>query len=270
MVYRENPQIEDTLIAVVPNRFIPGNKVYLPSSFLHDLEEEAFENPLTFRLTNTQNLKQSYCGVQEFTALPDRIILSASLARTLDIKEGEQLFIESVTLPHATHVKLKPYQNNFYQIEDPVRDLEREIGKFSCLVQGEVITVEFSGQRHDLLVEELKPASVCLVIDIELKVDFSPSFENEEKEKLEAQKNLEKLEKYVEKETSGIYYSLNNKTSVSDGETNQEDKFAGKVVEEIKENKKNSYWVYDNSKKRRLFEISEVKQNEAGKKYSLI
>eukprot|EP00477_Mikrocytos_mackini_P001415 GAHX01001521.1.p1 GENE.GAHX01001521.1~~GAHX01001521.1.p1 ORF type:complete len:280 (-),score=49.96 GAHX01001521.1:33-872(-) len=162
-------------------KFLKGNKVYLPSSILRNLNHEYIKYPLVFSIVNLNNGRKTCCGVAEFTAPEGCCILTPSILKTLKTSCGDFVAIDYTEIRRANFVTLKPYKNQFYEIDDPKRFLEKEISAFLCLQKGDVLSLKNGDVIHDFLITQLKPFERGLICNVDLKVDFESSFENDRK-----------------------------------------------------------------------------------------
>ncbi|ORY45691.1 UFD1-domain-containing protein [Rhizoclosmatium globosum] len=71
--------------------------------------------------------------------------------------------IKNVSLPLGQFVKLQPQSVDFLEITDPKAVLEKAIGQFACLTQGDIITIKYNSTLYDILIMESKPGGRGLV-----------------------------------------------------------------------------------------------------------
>jgi len=76
--------------------------------------------PLIFRINSMRTKKIVYCGVQEFTAPDDCVILPNWIFHSMSLVEEEMVNIFLVaTIPSATFLKIRPHQTAFINLPDP-------------------------------------------------------------------------------------------------------------------------------------------------------
>ncbi|KAJ3057772.1 ubiquitin fusion degradation protein [Rhizoclosmatium hyalinum] len=168
-------------------------------------------DPMLFEITNEQHKERhSHAGVLEFIAdegkayLPQWVRFSPTcfgylqyqqynpfkqqMMQTLLIEEGSLARIKNVSLPLGQFVKLQPQSVDFLEITDPKAVLEKAIGQFACLTQGDIITIKYNSTLYDILIMESKPGGKGIsVIETDLEVDFAPPVGYKEPERVPRQ-----------------------------------------------------------------------------------
>jgi ubiquitin fusion degradation protein 1 len=151
-----------------------GGKVILPPSALQKLSNLNIEYPMLFRLNNSKQNTKTHAGVLEFIAEEGRVYLPKWMMNTLLVKEGDIIEITNVSLPLGKFVKIQPQHTIFLEITDPKAVLEQSFRNFSCLTQGDILTISYNQQYYDILVLETKPSEVGIsIIETDLEVDFA-------------------------------------------------------------------------------------------------
>ncbi|KAJ3010255.1 UNVERIFIED_CONTAM: ubiquitin fusion degradation protein [Siphonaria sp. JEL0065] len=163
-----------------------GGKILLPPSALAKLSTLNIAYPMLFEITNEQYKdKNSHAGVLEFIAEEGKAFLPQWMMSTLLIEEGSLVRIKNTSLPLGKFVKLQPQSVDFLDISDPKAVLEKAIGQFSCLTQGDIITIKYNAQLYDILIMESKPGGKGIsVIETDLEVDFAPPLGYKEPERV--------------------------------------------------------------------------------------
>ncbi|KAI9361675.1 ubiquitin fusion degradation protein 1 [Zopfochytrium polystomum] len=163
-----------------------GGKIFLPPSALAKLSTLNIAYPMQFQLVNEQHKeKSSHAGVLEFTAEEGKVYLPQWMMSTLLLAEGSLVRVKNVTLPLGQFVKLQPQSVDFLDISDPKAVLERAIGNFSALTEGDIITIKYNSKLYDILIVETKPGGKGIsVIETDLEVDFAPPLGYKEPERL--------------------------------------------------------------------------------------
>ncbi|OQR73246.1 ubiquitin fusion-degradation protein-like [Tropilaelaps mercedesae] len=121
-----------------------GNKVIMPSSALRRLTLFSTTYPMMFRIRNVRLLRESHCGVLEFSAEEGRCLLPFWLMRLLLLNEGDLIEIISEQLSVGTFARFQPQSVDFLDISDPRAVLEQQLRNFACLSTGDVIAIEYN------------------------------------------------------------------------------------------------------------------------------
>jgi len=175
-------------MADIPGAGTQGDKIWLPNSaiqaIMSGLRGSAVPVPMLFRLSlaGISTPHYRHVGVKEFTAPEGTIYIPLWIMRAMGVSDGDEVVVESATLPKGTFAKLQPLSEEFATINDPKGTLERAIqdGAFTTLSKGDAILVPVNGMDMEVYVVELKPADAVSVIDTDLEVDFAVSYINEE------------------------------------------------------------------------------------------
>lgn len=130
---------------------------------------------MLFKLKNRTQDRTTHCGVLEF--LPNdqtTCYLPSWMMRHLLLQEGDELSVESVTLPTARFVRFQPQSTDFLDISNPKAVLETALRNFACLSKGDLIAINYLNRNYELCVLELKPADAVTIIECDMEVDFAP------------------------------------------------------------------------------------------------
>jgi ubiquitin fusion degradation protein 1 len=157
---------------------------------------------MLFRLEHQGNI--THCGVLEFIAPEGHIYLPNWMMETLKAEPGSLVNVINTELSLGKYVKIQPQSPDFLDISDPKAVLENTLRNFSCLTEGDIITIHYNHKLYDILVVETKPSSegICIV-ETDLEVDFdrpkgyvSPKFQpsTPAEPKLPTYEKLESLE----------------------------------------------------------------------------
>ena len=143
--------------------------------------------PLIFRINSMRTAKISYCGVLEFVAPDDTIILPNWIFMNMQLMEEELVNVFMVpTIPTANFLKIRPHQTAFINLPDPKAFLEIKFRDFVCLTVGDTITVKTDLQHNPEFkfdIMDLKPVSpykTVSIINCDLNLDFDPPLDYEE------------------------------------------------------------------------------------------
>lgn len=79
-------------------------------------------------------------------------------------------------LPKATFAKIRPHKTEFIELPDPKAVLEIQLRNYTCLTEGETISINFANKSFKVDILEIKPDSqykTCIIIDTDLSIEFS-------------------------------------------------------------------------------------------------
>lgn len=168
------------LSAVLDTSGSEDDRVLLPQSYFDTLmQQDAFSGgAASFRLTSGSGIT-THCGVREFTAMEDTIVLPQKVFDSLFGEAGTAGTVTAkyIRLPKVTQVKLQPKQNSFYSIENVKLMLEDNLKHHSTLTVGDIVTVWYRGQRYTLTVSAMQPEPQGSLIDTDVEVDLDESVE---------------------------------------------------------------------------------------------
>jgi len=151
-----------------------SGKVLLPQSALDWLTRLHITYPLLFKVTNPDAARQrtTHCGVFEFHQQEGRCYVPHWMMQNLLLNEDDIIQIEYTNLPTATFVKLKPQSTDFLDISNHRAVLEVKLRNYACLTKGDMIAVEYVNKTYEILVQDLKPANACSIIECDMNVEF--------------------------------------------------------------------------------------------------
>ncbi|UJR31207.1 hypothetical protein I4U23_018711 [Adineta vaga] len=150
-----------------------GGKILLPQAALEQLVEQG--GIMLFKLKNKKLDRIIHCGVLEF--LPNdntTCYIPNWMMHHLLLQEGDEVSVESVTLPTAKFVRFQPQSKDFLDISNPKAVLETALRNFNCLTKGDIIAINYLNRNYELCVLELKPADAVSIIECDMEVDFAP------------------------------------------------------------------------------------------------
>lgn len=166
------------------------DRVILPETYFEDLnKQDAFSiGPAFFQLKSLHTGKVTHCGVREFTAMDETVVLPEKVALSLFGPDGvpesygapSNVEIKYVRLPKITNVKLQPLENRFYSLENVKLMLEDNLKHHSTLTVGDVVKVWHRGQKYTLKVSAMQPTDKGSLIDTDVEVDLDESVEYRE------------------------------------------------------------------------------------------
>ncbi|KAJ3129109.1 Ubiquitin recognition factor in ER-associated degradation protein 1, partial [Irineochytrium annulatum] len=163
-----------------------GGKILLPPSALAKLATLHIAYPMLFELTNDSlRERKTHAGVLEFIAEEGKVFLPQWMMSTLLLQEGALIRCKNVNLPLGQFVKLQPQGVEFLDISDPKAVLEKAMGNFATLTQGDIITIKYNSKLYDILIMETKPGGKGIsVVETDLEVDFAPPLGYKEPERV--------------------------------------------------------------------------------------
>ena len=151
--------------------FEAGGKIIMPEKVLSSLlQDDLSGEPFLFRLTHQD--RSTHCGVLEFTAKDDSIVMPCWMMENLQVKDGNIVTVEPIELPKATSVKLKISSEEFLQKYDPKPTLEARFVHFTCLTEGDKLKVNVNGGVHEMTVIQTQPDSAVCIVNCDLNVVF--------------------------------------------------------------------------------------------------
>lgn len=168
------------LAAVLESSGAEDDRVILPESFFDTLnKQDAFSLGAAFFQLQSSSGVITHCGVREFTAMDDTIVLPQKVHDSL-FRAGEavgKVTIKYVRLPKVQHVKLQPLENKFFGLENVKLMLEDNLKHHSTLTIGDIVTVWHRGDKFTLKVSDIDPANHGTLIDTDVEVDLDESVE---------------------------------------------------------------------------------------------
>jgi len=181
-----------------------GDKIVLPPSALDNLAAMKVTYPMMFELTNPRTSQKTHCGVMEFSSEEGVAYLPYWMMANLGLESGHFIELKNVTLPKGSFVQFQPHKTKFTELANPRVVLEKALRNFSCLTQGDTISIRHGGENFLLDITEVRPPPAVSIYETDVNVDFKePRDYAEHKLKYDAAKKA--------KDQSG------GKTSVSKG-----------------------------------------------------
>lgn len=130
---------------------------------------------MLFKLENKKLKRMTHCGVLEFVPHDtDSCYLPNWMMQYLVLQEGDEISVESVSLPTARFVRFQPQTTDFLDISNPKAVLETALRNFNCLTKGDHVVINYLNRPYELCVLELKPADAVSIIECDMEVDFAP------------------------------------------------------------------------------------------------
>ena len=155
-----------------------SNSVILPPSALAKLagiKKEGFgdtTNPVLFRILNIDLNVYTNCGVLDFTAEEDTVILPTNMFNRLYLQEGQMVNLRNIKLPKGKFIKIQPHKTDFINNPNPKVILENSLRNYFCVTEGDTISVTFNKKIYDLDIIECKPNKAIFILNCDVEVDF--------------------------------------------------------------------------------------------------
>ncbi|UVC54674.1 ubiquitin fusion degradation protein [Theileria orientalis] len=149
-----------------------GNKILLPQSTLHELASRNISWPMMFEIRNPKNFRSTNGGVLEFISEEGTCNIPYWIMQNLELNEGDVVTITNVSLPKAKWVKLKPLNNDYWDISNPRAVLENALRNYATLTIGDVIPIHYLQTVYLIEIVDLKPSRACSIIETDMEVDF--------------------------------------------------------------------------------------------------
>ncbi len=93
--------------------------------------------------------------------------------KNLNIEQGDEVRVDSATLPIANFAKFEPQSSDFLEISNPKAMLEVALRSFACLTAGDMVAVPYNDRIYELRVLETRPESAVNIIECDMEVsDF--------------------------------------------------------------------------------------------------
>ncbi len=93
-------------------------------------------NIMVFEISTEKGGRRSYCGVEEFTAPENHVIIPDWILSNLGAAEGSAIQIRRVQLPNGTFLRLQPHTSEFLEVNDTKAMLEWVLPRFVVLSVG--------------------------------------------------------------------------------------------------------------------------------------
>jgi len=153
---------------------------HILQSILQD--NDSIDEPLIFRITNNADFGtyEQFVGVHSFTALNNKIYLPTKIADNLFVSREALVEVSLYIPPKGTFIKLRPKNEEFYEIKDIKDLLENDIQKnYPVLQKYTTIIIKHinnNGLQQDIELEiiDCKPFDIISTNNTDIEVDFEP------------------------------------------------------------------------------------------------
>ncbi|KAK9450590.1 ubiquitin fusion degradation protein UFD1-domain-containing protein [Limtongia smithiae] len=174
-----------------------SDRVLLPQTVLERLVarvgRDPLPSPLTFQVFNPATGATTHCGVREFSAPENVVVVSAQTALSLGISERQLVAVDDAEttpvliitpqqLPKGTFVRLRPLEAEYLTIDDDWKALLESAlqASYTTLTEGLTFAILNPSTQTPLtfLVDKLEPASAVCIIETDLTVDIETMSED--------------------------------------------------------------------------------------------
>ena len=152
-----------------------SQKIIAPKSLLLNISEyEDLSFPIYLKINDSEKI----LGIIDYVEFIDHIYVPNKIFYDINLEENEQQIITIIKdqPPKATSLKIKPLNEEFYDIEDIKTYLEVWLKKmFLTLSSGEIITLPYLDKTISLYIDKCEPSDTVSIFEIEeIKIDFLP------------------------------------------------------------------------------------------------
>lgn len=178
-----------------------GGKVLLPQSVLEDLVMLQVQPPYIFEISHSIGAFKTHCGVLEFTAEEENIIIPGWMYDQLHLDGISEIDLRFVSIHIGNFVKLLPHSVDFLEIENPKVELEQCLRNYQVLTLGDEVLFnfeEFGPMRFGVVEIEPSLENAIYIVDTDLSVDFCEPLGYQEK--VENEKTVNKYLEVIEED----------------------------------------------------------------------
>ena len=160
------------------NRLENSNKVILNNNILQQISKkiDTFDSPMIFKLSHTSEIGyfESYVGVHDFSAIGETVYLPQNIMDDMFITSSSQIKLDYFTPPKGSYIKLRPLNENFYEIQEVKEVLEKNIVEhYPVLEKHQTISFKYLDKTVKLVIDECLPYDVISTNNTDLEVDFA-------------------------------------------------------------------------------------------------
>jgi hypothetical protein len=197
-----------------------SQKIIAPKDLLTQLTGyENLELPIYIKLNDSDRI----FGIIDYIDFIDHIYLPSRQFYDLSLVENEDTIITVLKdrPVSATEIKIKPLNDEFYEIQNIKTYLEVWLKKmYITLSKGEIITLPYSDGYISLYIEDTQPEPIVSIYDIEeVRIDLLPMDEYANKQAI--QFDTEKLDNISPDNESPSNESLGNESSSNESLGNE-------------------------------------------------
>lgn len=143
-------------------------------------------NPVLFRILNLELNAYTHCGVLDFTAEEDTVILPTNMFNRLYLQEGQIIFVRNTKLDKGKSIKIMPHLTEFIDFPYPQNILENSLRNYFCITEGDTILVKCNNKCYDIDIVECKPKKAICILNCDLEVESPKNYIELRKEETNA------------------------------------------------------------------------------------
>jgi hypothetical protein len=159
---------------IIPNRFLKIIERNL--SFNNGIHKDEIQsesgNQIFLRFTNKKNKNEVYTSIGEFCEDDKFVYMPNWLMDTLDIKSGERINIDSVSLPKVEYVKFTIPQEFKDANINSIPVLEYCLKHHTTLYITKMLNIHMFEKIYTISVAEIKPDYACTILNSDVKYDI--------------------------------------------------------------------------------------------------
>eukprot|EP01080_Neovahlkampfia_damariscottae_P003070 gene3070-5240_t len=163
-----------------------ANNICLPQSLRDKLKYGTSAGKVILEL-KTSDGKLFHCGVLDYTAKNNEIIVPNWMMKHLMLQEHSYIQVRTVKLPDCESIVFQPHSDDVYQSGNISLSIEQKLCHFIAITEGSTIPFvdDFTGKEFLLTVTQTEPSSgVCLFkglgVVMELALSFAPSLDSKD------------------------------------------------------------------------------------------
>jgi len=163
-----------------------ANNICLPQSMRDKLKPGTVSGKVVLELKTTDG-KLFHCGILDYTAKNNEIILPNWMMKHLMLQENSYIHVRTVRLPQCESIVFQPHSEKIYNFSNVALSLEMKLCHFIAVTEGQTIPFidELSGEEFLLSITQTEPSSgVCLYKGegqiLELVLSFAPCLDSKD------------------------------------------------------------------------------------------
>eukprot|EP01122_Echinamoeba_exundans_P015557 TRINITY_DN7433_c0_g1_i1.p2 TRINITY_DN7433_c0_g1~~TRINITY_DN7433_c0_g1_i1.p2 ORF type:complete len:532 (-),score=63.82 TRINITY_DN7433_c0_g1_i1:3733-5328(-) len=156
-----------------------GGKVLLPASALSQIMASTdVEFPLIFEVSNATRTSATHVGVSDFTAAESSLVAPQWIVSNIrPMAPANLCTVRLVQLPKGTFLKIKPLQDEFFQLESQKEVLESVLRSFVAITTGDKLQISYEDKVWAFDVLETRPALAININNADVELDIVGSTE---------------------------------------------------------------------------------------------
>ena len=132
--------------------------------------------PVLFRILNVELNVYTHCGVLDFTAEEDTVILPTNMFNRLYLLEGQMVNLRNTELDEGKFIKIMPHLAEFIDYPNPMNILEESLRNYFCVTEGDTILVKCNSKCYDIDIVECKPKKEIYILNCDLEVESPKNY----------------------------------------------------------------------------------------------